>query len=450
MKAIHMRVLFLCAALFLAVGAGRAGAVEVKEITSPGGLTAWLVEDHTLPLVSVEFSFRGGAALDPDGLEGLAEMTSSLIDEGAGDLDSQAFQGTLQNNSITVSFSAGMDTFRGSMKALNKHRDQAADLVALALTKPRFDEEPVERIRSQLLVGLERDKANPRAIAGETWWRAAFPAHPYGRPAEGTVESVSAITTDDMRRFVAQRFAKDQLLIGIVGDVTAEEAGRLIDRAFGSLPDEAEPFAVPDTQAIASGETIVVSFPTPQAVVVFGHAGILRDDPDYYAATVMNHVLGGGGFGSRLTTEIREKRGLVYSVYSGLAPLRHAGVFSGGLATDNTQAGQALDLVRTEWARMHDEGASTEEVADAITYLTGSFPLRFDRSDRIARMLVGMQYNDLGIDYFETRNSAIEAVTVEDVRRVAARLLDPDGLTVVVVGEPEGVVPTQELSAPGG
>jgi len=445
-----MRLIVACAAAILVLAGGRAGAVEVKEITSPGGLTAWLVEDHTVPLVSIEFSFRGGASLDPEGREGLADMTSSLIDEGAGDLDSQAFQGILQNNSITVRFSAGMDTFRGSMKALNKHRDQAADLVALALTQPRFDEEPVERIRSQILVGLERDKANPRAIAGDTWWHSAFPAHPYGRPSEGTVETVSAITADDMRRFVADRFAKDQLLIGVVGDVTPEEAGALIDRAFGALPDRAAPFEVPDTDAAASGETIVVSFPTPQAVIVFGHAGILRKDPDYYAASVMNHVLGGGGFGSRLTEEIREKRGLVYSVYSGLTPLRHAGVFTGGLATDNAQAGQALDLVRAEWARMQAEGATPEEVADAITFMTGSFPLRFDRSDRVARMLVGMQYNDLGIDYFETRNRAIEAVTVEDVRRVAERLLDPERLTVVVVGEPQGVTATQERAAPGG
>ncbi len=450
MTSLHARLRAAGAAFLLVFCVGTAGAVEVKEITSPGGLTAWLVEDHTLPLVSVEFSFRGGASLDPEGLEGLADMTASLIDEGAGDLDSQAFQGILQNNSITVSFSAGMDTFRGSMKALNKHRDQAADLVALALTDPRFDAEPVERIRSQLLVGLERDKSNPRSIAGETWWRSAFPEHPYGRPSEGTMESISAITPEHMRRFITERFAKDQLLIGIVGDVTAEEAGVLIDRAFGGLPDKAAPFAVSEAVAQTSGDTILVSFPTPQAVIVFGHAGILRSDPDYYAATVMNHILGGGGFGSRLTEEIREKRGLVYSVYSGLTPLRNAGVVSGGLATDNSQAGQALDLVRTEWARMHAEGASAEEVADAITYLTGSFPLRFDRSDRIARMLVGMQYNDLGIDYFDTRNRAIEAVTVEDVRRVAGRLLDPEALTVVVVGEPQGVTPTKELPAPGG
>lgn len=451
MNSLTARCLALAAVLCLTLGAGTAVAVEVKEVTSPGGLKAWLVEDHSVPLVSMEFSFEGGAALDPDGLEGLANLTSSLIDEGAGDLDSQGFQGTLQDKSITIRFSAGMDTFRGSFKALNKHRDEAADLLALALTKPRFDDEPVARIRSQVLVGLERDKSNPRSIAGETWWQTAFAGHPYGRPSEGTMESVAAITTDHMRRFVADRFGKDMLYIGIVGDITADEAGLLVDRAFGGLPDKAVPFApVPDVDAAAGGETIVVQFPTPQAVVLFGQNGILRKDPDYYAASVMNHILGGGGLTSRLTDEIREKRGLVYSVYSGLTSLGHAGVISGGLATENSQAGQALDLVRTEWARMRDEGPTDQEMDDSIAYLTGSFPLSFDRSDRIARMLVGMQYNDLGMDYFDTRNSNIEAVTVADVRRVAERLLDADGLTVVVVGEPEGVVPTQERAAPGG
>ena len=429
---------------------GAARAVEVISVTSPGGITAWLVEDHSIPLTAIEFSFRGGAAVDPAGKEGLAGLTSSLIDEGAGDLTSQAFQGILENKSITLRFSAGMDTFRGSVKSLNRDRTEAIRLLRLALTEPRFDDEPVERIRNQILVGLERAKTDPRSLAGETWWRAVFPDHPYGRPSEGTMDSVKAITVADMRQFVRQRFAREQLFVGVVGDITPAELAPLLDEAFGALPASGTAIDVPDAEANATGETIVVSLDTPQSVMVFGQRGVLRSDPDYYAAVVMNHILGGGGFGSRLTEQVREKRGLAYSVFSGLTPLAHVGVMSGRVATENARAGESMDLIRIEWKRMHDEGATETEVEDAIQYLTGSFPLRFDRSDRIARMLVGMQYNDLGIDYFDRRNENIAAVTAADVNRVARRLLDPEGLTVVAVGKPEGLKATRQLDAPGG
>ncbi len=441
-------ILFLAAGAFIAPRP--AAAVTVERVESPGGIVAWLVRDSLVPLVSIEFSFRGGAAQDPDGKTGLADMTTSLLDEGAGDMDSQAFQRKLSDLAVSISFDAGMDTIRGSLKTLNTTRDEAVDLLALALTKPRFDEDAVERIRQQILAGLARRSTDPDTIAGRVWWKAVFPNHPYGLPSQGTTETIATITADDMRRLISERFARDQLIVGVVGDITPDELAPLLDRAFGALPANGRPFIMVAPEPQAAGQIFVVESEVPQSVVLFGHGGIRREDPDYYIAYTMNYILGGGGFASRLYEEVREKRGLAYSVYSYMTPLSAAGIYSGGVSTANARVGESIDVIRAEWARMRDDGVSEAELKDAKTYLTGSFPLRFTSTNRIARMLVGMQYNDLGIRYLEERNAYIEAVTLDGIQRVARRLLKPDELTIVVVGKPEGVKATAEAPEIGG
>lgn len=436
------------AACFVALAAFQAQAVEVQRVVSPGGIEAWLVEDHTNPIIALELSFRGGAALDPDGKEGLASMASSVIDEGAGPLDSQSFQGELDNLSIGLRFNAGLDSFSGSLSTLTEHRDRAFELLRLALTEPRFDTEPVERIRSQIIARLSRETEDPDAIAGRTLRRLMFQDHPYARPTRGTEASVAGLTVDDLRKFVAGRFARDQLKVGVVGDITPAELAKALDDTFLALPAEAAPNGLPEAEIANGGETVIIGKPIPQSVVALAQVGIKREDPDYYAAYVVNHVLGGGGFSSRLVEEVREKRGLAYSVYSYLGPLDHGALIAGGVATQNARVGQSLDLIRQEWQRMADKGPSEKELEAAKRYLTGSFPLRFSGSANIAGMLVGMQRENLGIDYLDKRNGYIEAVSLADARRVAARVYKPEALTVVVVGEPEGVTATRE--APDG
>ncbi|MFQ5971380.1 MAG: M16 family metallopeptidase [Alphaproteobacteria bacterium] len=416
-----------------------ARAVEVQRVVSRGGIEAWLVEDHTLPIISLQLAFRGGAALDPPGKEGLAEMTSSLIDEGAGDLDSENFQKLLEDLSITLTFDGFIDTFRGRLRTLTRNRDQAFELLRLALNEPRFDEPAVERIRSQILALLARQANDPDRIAGNAFWATVFPDHPYGRPRRGTPESVAAITIEDMRRFVAERFARDNLIIGVVGDVTAEELATLLDETFGPLPARSAAVEIGEVTPAAAGEVMVIEHQAPQSTIIFGHSGLKRDDPDYYAAYVLNHILGGGSFTSRLYDEVREKRGLAYSVGSYLSPFDHTAMWMGSAGTANESVGQSVDVIRREWARIHDEGVTAEELEETRTNLTGAYALRFGNSMSIARMLVGIQLEDLGIDYIDRRNSLIEAVTLEDLHRVAARVLDPDALTFVIVGQPEGV-----------
>lgn len=416
-----------------------AAAMTIERVTSPGGIEAWLVRDTMLPMVAIEFSFRGGAALDPRGKEGRAMLAVNLLTEGAGDLDSQAFATQLEDRAISLDFEAGADSLQGSLKTLNEHRDVAVDLLRLAMTKPRFDAADVERVRASTLATIAREAENPDAIARRTWMSTAFPDHPYGRPARGTKESVSSLTTADMRELVAARLARDNLVIGVVGDIAPDELGRVLDRAFGELPPKAGPGDVPDVKPEGAGRTLIVRRPVPQSVVMSGQAGIKRDDPDWFAASIVNYVLGGGGFNSRLMEEVREKRGLTYGIYTYLASYDRTGLILVSNSTENSRAGRALDVTREVWHGMHEQGPTEAEVANAKRYLTGSFALRLDSTSRIARTLVSVQYDRLGIDYLNQRDALINGVSLEDTRRVAKRLLDPGALLTMVVGQPEGI-----------
>jgi zinc protease len=423
-------------------------AMDVQEVTSPGGIEAWLVEDHSMPLVAVAVGFRGGSGLDPQGKEGLAMFVSGLLDEGAGDLESREFQQRLNDLAIDFKFDAGIDDFTGSMRTLTETRDEAFDLLRLALTAPRFDAEPVERIRGQLLAILDDESSDPGAIADRVWWHTSFPDHPYGRQTSGTAAGLKAIAAEDLRGFVADRFARDNLIVGVVGDITAAELAPLLDRTFGALPAAATPAAIGDGAPAAPGAMIVVDRALPQSVVLFGADGVKRHDPDFYAAFVMNHILGGGGFSSRLMQEVREKRGLAYSIDTNLVTLDQVGLLLGMVGTKNASVAETIALIRQEWQRMRDEGPTEAELADAKLYLTGSYALRFSSTQAIAGALVAVQLERVPPDYFQRRNGYVEAVTLADVQRVAREMLDPEKLTFVIVGEPDGVTAT--MPAPQG
>ena len=416
-----------------------AQAVTVEKVVSPKGVEAWLVQDHSNPIIALDVAFRGGAALDPQAKPGLAEMVAGLLDEGAGPYDSQTFQGKLEDLVISLGFNAGRDHFRGQLKTLSANRDTAFDLFRLSLTQPRFDKEAVERIRSQIITGLMREAEEPNAIAGRAWFKAMFPGHAYAVSPHGGIDSIKTIQPGDLRAFTKGQLARDRMAIGVVGDVTPEELGRLLDLTFASLPATGAPLTVPEAQASAAGGLTVIDKDNPQTVAIFGLPGIKRRDPDWYAAYVMNYILGGGGFSSRLTEQVREKRGLAYSVYSYLMPMDHAGVVLGGVATQNGRFAESIQLIKDEFRRMRDEGPTETELADAKTYLNGSFPLQLDSTAGIAQLLVQLQLDGLGADFLDRRAALIDAVTLDDAKRAAARLLDPDHLTIVAVGRPAGL-----------
>jgi zinc protease len=413
-------------------------ATKIERVRSPAGIEFWLVRDTTVPLVAINFGFVGGGSQDPQDKGGTAEMTVSLLDEGAGDLDAKTFHERLERRAIEMSFNTGRDTIRGSLRTLKENQDEAFELLRLAMNEPRFENDAVERIRAQIMSQLRRLSTNPNDIASRAWWDAAFPGHPYGRSTHGTLDSVPKITTADLKSYLKAVFTRETLKIGVVGDIDSASAGRLIDRAFAPLPAKGELAPVADVKLAGLGRHIVIDLDVPQTVVQFGGPGVKRDDPDFMPAYVMSHILGGGAFSSRLYREVREKRGLAYGVSSSLVWLYHSAVLIGGTATRNSATKETIDVIEGEVARMAKDGPTEDELAKAKTYLKGSFALGLDTSTKISNQLVSMQLDDLDIDYFERRPALIDAVTLADTKRVAKRLLDR-GLLMAVVGRPQGV-----------
>ena len=422
----------------LAATALPARATTIQLVKSPGGIEAWLVQEPAVPLIAVDFAFEGGSVQDPPGKGGTANLVASAIGDGAGDLDSKAFADRLERNAIRMNFYAGRDSLGGSMRTLTQNRDEAFDLLRLALTAPRFDQADVDLDRAQIVSMLRKATTSPGDIASRRWWEAAFAGHPYGRPVSGTRETLSAITVADLKSYAHRVLARQNLKIAVVGDIDAATLKPLLDRVFGALPAKPELVAVPNVVPQAVGRQIDVSLDVPQAVVDYGGPGLSRKDPDFMAAYLINHILGSGSSDSRLYQEVREKRGLVYSVSNSLVWLDHAAVFFGGTATRADRSGETVGLIRKEIRRFADEGPTPAELAEAKSYVNSSFALNLDTSSKIAALLVQLQRDDLGIDYFQKRSAMIDAVTLADARRAARRLLG-GGLLVTVVGEPQGV-----------
>ena len=436
---------FAIAAVTAVVSLTPANATNIERIVSPGGIEAWLVREPSIPLIAMNFAFKGGANQDPALKPGTANMVASLLDEGAGDMDTTAFQQRVEELATEIRFSASRDQFYGSIRLLKDRQQPSFDLLRIALTAPRFEASAVERVRAQIVSGLRRESTNPNNISSKLWWRTAFPNHPYGRPSGGTLESLPLIQPEDLRAYHQRNLARDNLKIAVVGDIDATTLGPVLDRVFGGLPAKAQLEQIPQAMMTGVGRRIVVDLDVPQAVLTYGGSGLLRKDPDFIPAYIVNHILGGGSFSSRLYNEVREKRGLAYGVYSYLAPMEYSGLFQGGTQTRADGAKEALDVIEAEIRRMGSDGPSQEELDKAKSYLKGSYALSFDTSAKIAAQLLTIQVEDLGIDYINRRNGLIDAVTLADAKRVAKRLAD-GGLFVTVVGKPKGLASKE----PGG
>ncbi len=423
---------------FVGLSAPIHAAVEIQEVTSPGGITAWLVEEDAVPFTALELRFRGGGSIDREGKRGAISLMTATIEEGAGELDAQGFAIARDELAASFRFDVSRDALSVSARFLTENRDEAMALLKLALTQPRFDDEAIERVRAQVLSNLRSDANDPNTIAGERLNALAYGDHPYATSLDGTLESVAALTREDILNAYSDVIVKDRVYVGATGDITADELGALLDDLLGELPAGGAPLPEPVDLQLTGGVS-VETLNVPQSVTLFAHAGIPRDDPDFFPAFVANEVFGGSGLQSRLSLEVREERGLTYGIGSYLINWDHANLLLGQFASANNRVSEAIDVVMDEWAKVAEEGVSEEELATAKTYLTGAYPLRFDSNASIARILVGMQIDGLPIDYIETRNGKVEAVTVDDVKRVAKRLYRPDALRFVVVGQPEGL-----------
>ncbi|SOH93111.1 zinc protease [Monaibacterium marinum] len=414
---------------------------DIEEIVTPGGTTFWLATEPTIPIVSMEIIFRGGAGVDPADRPGAVTMMAGLLNEGAGDMTALEYAAASEELAARISFDAGRDTLTVSASMLREVRTDVAELVRLAVQEPRFDPDAISRVRSQLLSVTRSNRTDPSELAREALFSIAFPDHAYSRGTDGTPPSIAVMTIEDLQAAHHAAISRDRAYISVVGDISADEAAELVDHVMVGIPSSDTPLPG-DMPVHLRGGVHVVDLPGTQSRALFGHQGLQRDDPDFMAAYVMNHILGGGGFSSRLTEEIREKRGLTYGISTFMASLSHGPLFLGSVASANDTIAETIELVRREWVRMAEGGVTEQELDEAKRYLTGAYPLRFDTNAKIADILVGVQEAELGIDYTQRRNSLIEAVTVDDIARVAARLLQSDDLTVVVVGQPQGLTTT--------
>lgn len=430
-------VLLACAVLVSLAATPSHAAAKIQRLVSPGGIEAWFVQDATVPLIAMEYAFSGGAGQDPAGKPGVGNMVAGLLDEGSGDLDSKTFHERLERRAIELSFSSTRDNFRGSLRMLKDNKDEAFGLLQLALTSPHFNPTDVERIRAQVISGLRRDSTNPSALASRKFLEVAFGDHPYGRQANGTLDSVPKIDIADLKDYVRRVIAKDTLRIAVVGDVDAETLGKLLDKTFGGLPAKASLTPVADVEATKPPQRAFIPLDVPQTVVTFGGPGIRRQDPNFMAAYVVNHILGGGGLSSRLYREVREKRGLAYSVYQSLLWMDRSAVFVGNTGTRADRAGETVDAIETEIRRMAEEGPTQKELDEAKSYLKGSQMLALDTSSKLAQALLQYQLDKLPIDYIEKRNSLVDAVTLEDAKKAAKQLWGQGLLTVIVGRAPQ-------------
>ncbi len=430
-KAVYLALVCFVSTLLQPVGDAR--AVDIQTVVSPGGIKALLVEDYTVPLIALSMAFKGGAGQESDDKEGLANILSSLLDEGAGDIKSQDFQARIDDLGMELGFNAGYDSFTGRLKTLRSTRNEAYDLLRLALTKPRFDAEPIERMRAAQLSILRRALKRPNTIATKAWRKSVFGDHPYARTVGGTIETVKSISREDIVTLHRKMLAKNNLIIGVVGAISATELAEKLDHVFGALPEKAELTTIDEAQP-KFGVTKSIELKLPQSVIRIVLKGIKRSNPDFYAAYLMNYVLGGGSFSSRLYEEIREKRGLAYGVYTYLGTQDHAGFIGGGTATRADRSKETVGLLLAEIERMAKDGPSVEELEKAKKYIIGSYAIQnLDTSNKIASVLVAIQEENLGIDYITKRADYIGAVTVEDTKRMARELLSQKP-TIIIVG----------------
>ncbi|MFY0595399.1 MAG: insulinase family protein [Cognatishimia sp.] len=411
--------------------------VDIQEITSPAGVQAWLVEERSIPFVALNVWFQGGGTLDLPGKRGATNLMVGLLEEGTGEMNAQDFAREAERLAASFDYEAYDDVVAISARFLTENRKEAMALLRKSIVEPRFDQTSVDRVREQVLSIIRSDAKDPDRIASQTFDALAFPDHPYATSLNGSEVSVTSLTRDDIVDAHQNAMALGNVIVSAVGDISGEELGELVDDLLNGLPAEAAVLPDRANYQLEGGQT-VIDFATPQSVAIFGHEGITRDDPDFFAAYVLNQILGGSGFDSRLMDEVREKRGLTYGVSSFLVAKDLGELYLGQVASANDRIGQAIEVIKDEWKRMADNGPTTGELLQAKTYLTGAYPLRFDGNGPIANILVGMQMDNLPINYIATRNDKVNAVSMEDIKRVAKRILRPEDLHFVIVGQPEG------------
>jgi zinc protease len=429
---------FVCGLMSIATvcdAAAGPAPVTVQRWVMSNGLTVLFVERHTIPAVQARLVVKTGAAADPPGRTGLAALTAGLLTKGTASRSAVEIAEAVDFIGGSLAADAEEDASSVSLTALKKDLQGALSLMTDVVLNPSFPTAEVDRVRRETLSAIQAAKDDPEVVAGKAFAPLVFGAHPYGTPVEGLEATVPTLTREEAVAFHRTYYRPNNAVLVLVGDLTPREARRVARTAFGAWEKQPIPaVTVPAVQPIDDRRVSLIEKDLTQATVVLGHLGIARTDPDFYAVMVMNYILGGGSFSSRLMSRIRDNEGLVYGISSGYDAKRYPGAFSVGLQTKTESAPAAIRAVLEEITKLRAEGATAPEIEAAKNYLAGSFPLRYETNARMALLLGYVELYGLGLTYFEDYPKKIRSVTSDDVRRVASARLDPVRNVLVVVG----------------
>jgi len=425
--------------LFMAVGIARAESVmSIQTWETANGAQVLYYPTDNLPIVDARVIFDAGSARDGD-LSGVAQLTASLLSEGAGGLSGQEIANGFAKVGAEFSASATRETSAVRLRSLSDPQRlwPAVELLSTVIESPEFSAAAFEREKRRQLLGIQAKGQSPSALANDALMAAAFAGHPYGQPVSGTTESVSALSLDDVKDFYKRHYTAANAWVVIVGNVDREDADRLASQLVGGLREGERMAALPPAQPIEGRHVVRVPFPSEQSTVQIVYNGIPRLDEDYFPLYVGNHVFGGSGFASKLTTHIREQRGLAYSVYSYLMPLRAAGLLLMGIQTRNDQVEEAVSLMMSDLGQFVSEGPTKEELADSQANIIGGFPLRLDSNAKITETIGALAVMGLPLDYFDHYTDHIAAIDPEQIRDAFARRIDPNAHVIIIVGPDE-------------
>ncbi len=423
-------------ALLLATATQAEPVLPVETWQTDNGAEVLFYPTDSLPMVDARVIFDAGSARDPEGKGGTASLTASLLEEGTTERDAKAIADGFARVGAEFSASANLESTAVRLRSLTEADWlwPAVGLMAEVIAQPAFEDEDIQRERARQLRGIQSRQQSPQAVASDALRKAAFGDHPYAHPTDGTRESVESIAPSDVRAFHQQWFVAANATVVIVGDLDTHQARRLADTLTDGLPMGEPAPALPEVPPLQESETVRIDFPSEQSTVLVAFDGIKRKHEDYLPLFVGNHMLGGSGFASRLMSELREKRGLAYSTYSYLMPLRAGGRLIMGIQTRNDQVETALSLMNDELSRFIDEGPTDEELADSQANIVGGFPMRLNSNSKIIDQIGALAFMDLPLDYFDDYTDRVEAVTANEIRQAFDRHVEPQKRVVVIVG----------------
>lgn len=409
---------------------------KVEEITSPKkNIKAYLFQDDTNPIISMSFIFKNaGQASDDVDKKGIANLAAELLGYGAGNLDAHSYREELENNAISLDFNVNADDFTGNLLTTKSKQDKAYELLKLVLTEPRFAKEGINQVKAQFVMALKQQQESPESVLSQAFNEVLYKDHPYARNPLGDKNNIEKIQKEQLQEFMRNHLTLSNLIVGVAGDITPEEVGVMLDEVFGGLPEAGSINFVREAEVDFKARQKNINFDSAQNIASFAALGVERSHPDFYPLYVANYILGGSGLNSRLSILAREKEGLTYGIYTYLGLADKSSTIQGGFSSTPENFSKVMNIVKSEWKNLGDNGVSAKELEDAKNYLISSYNLRFAAIGDIADILAYMQKDNLGLDFLQKRNDYVRSVTLDEVNQAAKKYFDVNKLVFVNIG----------------